>query len=145
METTHNILFTRDTLLNLELDFENIKTEDYYDILSILKYCPSLVNDDVLSISEEILSRLHARKIIQNRKNCSLINKLYSMLYVIHNTETLRSEFTSLCPWLSTSPSVSPVATPKIMKKEKRRSYRGTKKFRQLDSPHPEVNPNCLC
>ena len=111
----------------LDLDFENIPTKDYYDILLILKHSPSLVNGDIVCISEEIISRMESREIDTDSKiSIAVIKNVYSMLHNIPETEHLTNQIRTLCQ--TKSPVISPpsgpreVASPKqpkIMKKTK--------------------------
>tara|TARA_B100000767_G_scaffold201015_1_gene187944 strand:+ start:487 stop:942 length:456 start_codon:yes stop_codon:yes gene_type:complete len=105
--------------LPLELDFENIPTEDYREIVVLFKYCPSLVNEDIVSVSQEIISRIETTHFVISKGTYQMINNLYIMLEKIPDTSLLIDRFIMNCPWISKSPAVEPVASPKIMKKMK--------------------------
>jgi|TARA_B110000971_G_C19648146_1_gene336536 hypothetical protein len=109
--------------LYLVLDFENIPIRDYYDILLILKHSPSIVNDDIINISEEIISRMESRGIdIGCKVSIAVINNVYAMLHSIPDTSHLTNQIKSLYQYMTKSPAISPVSSPKqpkIMKKVK--------------------------
>ena len=128
MESFGNLSNDRDIHdLLLELDFENIPTTDYCEIVVIFKYCPSLVNEDIVFVSEEIITRIESTHFLINKDTYNMINNLHSMLHNIPDTSHLIDKFTLNCPWLSKSPSISPVASPKIMKKIKQPFQKKTK------------------
>ena len=120
METVENVLLGEGIPdLRLELDFENIPTKDYCEIVTLFKSCPSLVNDDIVSVTEEIISRIDSMIFTLDNDTYKLINNLHFMLHKIPNTTYLIDRLIMNCPWISKSPAVDPVSSPKIMKKEK--------------------------
>ena len=120
METLENVLDDEGIqALRLELDFENIPTKDYCEIVALFKYCPSLVNEDIVSVSQEIISRIETTHFSISKGIYQMINNLYIMLQKIPDTSFLIDRFIMNCPWISKSPAVEPVASPKIMKKMK--------------------------
>lgn len=123
MDTVENVLFEEDIQgIPLELDFENIPTKDYCEIVILFKYCPSLVNDDIVSVTEEIISRIETTYFRVNNDIYKMINNLYIMLQKIPDTSLLIDRLILHCPWISKSPAVDPVSSPKIMKKMKVKS-----------------------
>jgi len=120
MDTVENVLFDEDIQgILLELDFENIPTKDYCEIVILFKYCSSLVNDDIISVTEEIISRFETTYFRVNNDIYKMINNLHSMLHKIPDTTNLIDRLILHCPWISKSPAVEPVSSPKIMKKMK--------------------------
>ena len=120
METVENVLLDEGIQdLRLELDFENIPTKDYCEIVVLFKYCPSLVNDDIVSVTKEILSRIESTYFLLTDDTYKMINNLHSMLHKIPNSTYLIDRLILNCPWISKSPAVDPVSSPKIMKKMK--------------------------
>jgi len=120
METVENVLLGEGIPdLRLELDFENIPTKDYCEIVTLFKSCPSLVNDDIVSVTEEIISRIDSMIFTLDNDTYKLINNLHFMLHKIPNTTYLIDRLIMNCPWISKSPAVDPVSSPKIMKKMK--------------------------
>lgn len=102
--------------LRLELDFENITTKEFYYIVVTIKHCPSLVNDDIVSISEEMVKRIKTDTLHNIDKNTvNLFKILYQSLQSILNTSDLIEEMKYFCPWLVCSPSISPVRPPTVM------------------------------
>ena len=120
METIENVLFDDGIPPPLlELDFENIPTKDYCEIVALFKSCPSLVNDDIVSVTEEIISRIDSMIFTLDNDTYKMINNLHFMLHKIPNTLNLIDRLIMNCPWISKSPAVDPVSSPKIMKKMK--------------------------
>tara|TARA_Y100000817_G_scaffold130981_1_gene102636 strand:+ start:313 stop:786 length:474 start_codon:yes stop_codon:yes gene_type:complete len=121
MHTVENVLLGEGIQdLRLELDFENIPTNDYCEIVVALKSCPSLVNDDIVSITEEIILRIESTYFRLTDDTYKMINNLHYMLHKIPNTSNLIDNLKFYCPWISKSPAVDPVSSPKIMKKPKK-------------------------
>ena len=121
MHTVENVLLGEGIQdLRLELDFENIPTKDYCEIVALFKSCPSLVNDDIVSVTEEIISRIDSMIFTLDNDTYKLINNLHFMLHKIPNTTYLIDRLIMNCPWISKSPAVDPVSSPKIMKKPKK-------------------------
>tara|TARA_Y100000817_G_scaffold308919_1_gene297305 strand:- start:734 stop:1198 length:465 start_codon:yes stop_codon:yes gene_type:complete len=120
METVENVLLGEGIpALRLELDFENIPTKEYCEIVVIFKSCPSLVNDDIVSVTEEIISRIESMVFTLDEDTYRMINTIHFMLHKIPNTSNLIDRLMIYCPWISKSPAVDPVSSPKIMKKVK--------------------------
>tara|TARA_Y100000817_G_C16762818_1_gene502434 strand:+ start:184 stop:612 length:429 start_codon:yes stop_codon:yes gene_type:complete len=130
MEDIENVLLDDDGIpkIYLELDFKNISTREYYYVVSTIKHCSSLVNDDIVSISEEMVSRIKTDILHGLDKNTIILFKiLYRSLHSIPNTSNLIEEMKYFCPWLIYSPSISPVVSPKVMEGMKV-NHRGGKK-----------------
>ena len=120
METVENVLLEEGIQdLRLELDFENISTKDYCEIVVLFKYCPSLVNDDIVCVTKEIISRIESTYFLLTNDTYKMINNLHFMLHKIPNSTYLIDRLILNCPWISKSPAVDPVSSPKIMKKMK--------------------------
>tara|TARA_B110000285_G_scaffold195901_1_gene226502 strand:+ start:207 stop:686 length:480 start_codon:yes stop_codon:yes gene_type:complete len=112
--------------LYLELDYKNIPSYEYYNILLILKHCPSLVDEEIISISEEIIHRMHTNVMDDSRTARSIINSVYTMLHGIPDTKHLIEQIKNYYQSFINSPSISPVSSPqkpKLMKKMKVKSY----------------------
>ena len=106
--------------LILELDYENITNEEYNAIIKILKYCPTLVNNDIISISHTIIGRMERREIHANHLNIDTVRRLYNLLQYIPETNSIQLEFRRYFGAFIKSPVASPVTPPKIMKKAPR-------------------------
>lgn len=107
-----------DSEYNLDFDFENLSISDFEIITKILILCPSIVNEDIIQISNEIIKRFSRNEIIFNEKDFLSIKYIYNNLRRIPNTEGQRSliyEYYSA--FLDDSPSVSPVRSPQKIEK----------------------------
>ena len=152
METIKNVLLD-DPIpdLLLEFDFKNISTKEYYYIVQTIRHSPSLLNDDLVYISKEMVERIKNDTLHGIDKNTVVLFKmLFSILHTIPNTSYLIKEMEQYCPWLSHSPSISPVASPKIMEKmgDKQPINKKPKKMKKVkslnDSPSFRSR-NCPC
>lgn len=104
----------------LILDLPNIKNETYNEILTILKYSPSLVDDDVISIAEEILQRIEGKKFITSPLNVTIVKNLFSLVKRIPDTRELQYRIKFYYSDMVSSPISSPVSPPPIPKKMKK-------------------------
>ena len=104
----------------LILDLPNIKNETYNEILSILKYSPSLVDDDIISIAEEILKRIEEKKFLSSPLNVTIVKNLFSLVKRIPNTIDLQYRIKFYYSNIVGSPISSPVSPPPIPKKMKK-------------------------
>lgn len=104
----------------LILDLPNIKNETYNEILSILKYSPSLVDDDIISIAEEILKRIEEKKFLSSPLNVTIVKNLFSLVKRIPNTIDLQYRIRFYYSNIVGSPISSPVSPPPIPKKMKK-------------------------
>lgn len=104
----------------LILDLPNIKNETYNEILSILKYSPSLVDDDIISIAEEILKRIEEKKFLTSPLNITIVKNLFSLVKRIPNTIDLQYRIRFYYSNIVGSPISSPVSPPPIPKKMKK-------------------------
>lgn len=120
MSVKNPIFQVEDEDLILELDYENITNEEYNAIMKILKSCPTLVNNDVISISHEIIGRMERREIHANHLNIDTIRRLYYLLQYIPDTNSMQVEMRRYYGAFIKSPVASPVTPPKIMKKPSR-------------------------
>lgn len=116
--------FKNPILKNLDLylvfDLRNIKNETFGEILSIIKYCPSLVNDDIVSIGEELSYRMQEKLIEPSPTNIKTIKNLYNLITRIPNTDDLQCRIKFVWGDLLSTPicfSVCPPPIPKKMKK----------------------------
>ena len=110
--------------LLLVFDLPNISIEEYNVILDTLRSCPSLVNNDIISISHEIIKRMNKGKIEKNKINIIMIQRLYSILKKIPDMRDLQKDFSIYYKNFMNSPATSPVSPPpypKIMKKVKKK------------------------
>ena len=112
----------------LILDLPNIKNETYNEILTILKYSPSLVNDDVISIAEEILKRIEEKKFLSSPLNITIVKNLFSLVKRIPDTRELQYRINFYYSNIVSSPISSPVLPPPIPKKMKKSKGRFTDK-----------------
>ena len=104
----------------LILDLPNIKNETYNEILTILKYSPSLVDGDVISIAEEILQRIEGKKFLTSPLNVTIVKNLFSLVKRIPNTRDLQYRIKFYYSDMVNSPVSSPVSPPPIPKKMKK-------------------------
>ena len=104
----------------LILDLPNIKNETYNEILTILKYSPSLVDGDVISIAEEILQRIEVKKFLTSPLNVTIVKNLFSLVKRIPNTRDLQYRIKFYYSDMVNSPVSSPVSPPPIPKKMKK-------------------------
>ena len=104
----------------LILDLPNIANETYNEILSILKYSPSLVDEDVISITEEIIQRIENEEFSPSPLNVTVIKNLFSLLKRIPNTKELQYRLKFYYSNMVSSPISSPVSPPPITKKMKK-------------------------
>ena len=104
----------------LILDLPNIKNETYNEILTIIKYSPSLVDDDVISIAEEILQRIEGKKFLTSPLNVTIVKNLFSLVKRIPNTRELQYRIKFYYSDMVNSPISSPVSPPPIPKKMKK-------------------------
>ena len=104
----------------LILDLPNIKNETYNEILSILKYSPSLVDDDIISIAEEIILRIEEKKFLSSPLNVTIVKNLFSLVKRIPNTIDLQYRIRFYYSNIVGSPISSPVSPPPIPKKMKK-------------------------
>ena len=104
----------------LILDLPNIADETYNEILSILKYSPSLVNEDVISITEEIIQRIENEEFSSSPLNVTTIKNLFSLLKRIPDTRELQYRLKFYYSNMVCSPISSPVSPPHIPKKMKK-------------------------
>ena len=81
------------TDLLLIFDHPNISIEGYNDIIDTLRSCPSLVNNDIISISHEIIKRMNEGEIEKNRINIITIQHLYSILKRIPDIKDICTNF----------------------------------------------------
>ena len=113
------------TDLLLVFDHPNISIEEYNDIIDTLRNCPSLVNNDIISISHEIIKRMNEGKIEKNTINIITIQRLYSILKRIPDIRDINTNFSFYYKIFMNSPTTSPVSPPsfpKIMKKVKKQN-----------------------
>ena len=111
------------TDLLLIFDHPNISIEGYNDIIDTLRSCPSLVNNDIISISHEIIKRMNEGEIEKNRINIITIQHLYSILKRIPDIKDICTNFSFYYRTFMNSPATSPVSPPpcpKVMKKVKK-------------------------
>ena len=110
------------TDLLLVFDHPNISIEEYNDIINTLRSCPSLVNNDIISISHEIIKRMNEGKIEKNRINIITIQRLFSILKRIPDIKNIYTHFSFYYRIFMDSPATSPVSPPypKVMKKVKK-------------------------
>ena len=106
--------------LYLVFDLHNIKNETFGEILEIIKYCSSLVNDDVISIAEEILKRIEEKKFLPSPLNITIIKNLFSLVKRIPDTRELQYSIKYYYSNIVSSPISSPVSPPPIPKKMKK-------------------------
>ena len=106
--------------LPLILDYHNIKNETYGEILNILKFSPSLVDDDIISIGEEIVIRIEREEFTQTHFNVCLVKNLFNLIKRIPNTIDLQYRIKSAYGNMINSPISSPVSPPPIPKKMKK-------------------------
>tara|TARA_A100001037_G_scaffold214670_1_gene192509 strand:+ start:304 stop:762 length:459 start_codon:yes stop_codon:yes gene_type:complete len=152
METIKNVLLD-DPIpdLLLEFDFKNISTKEYYYIVQTIRHSSSLLNDDLVHISKEMVERVKNDTFHGIDKNTVILfNMLYSILHTIPNTSYLIKEMKQYCPWLSHSPSISPVASPKIMEKMNgkqpiNKKPKKMKKVKPLNNSPSFRSRTCLC
>lgn len=104
----------------LILDLPNIKNETYNEILTILKYSPSLVDGDVISIAEEILQRIEQEKFLTSPLNVTIVKNLFSLIKRIPDTRELQYRIKFNYSNMVSSPISSPVSPPPIPKKMKK-------------------------
>ena len=104
----------------LILDLENIKNETYNEILSVLKYSPSLVDDDIISIAEEILKRIEEEKFLASPLNVTIVKNLFSLIKRVPHTRELQYRIRFNYSNMVSSPISSPVSPPPIPKKMKK-------------------------
>lgn len=104
----------------LILDLPNIKNETYNEILSVLKYSPSLVDDDIISIAEEIIHRFEQEVFPSSHLNVTIIKNLFSLVKRIPNTIDLQYRIKFYYSNMVSSPISSPVSPPPIPKKMKK-------------------------
>lgn len=104
----------------LILDLPNIKNETYNEILTILKYSPSLVDGDVISIAEEILQRIEQEKFLTSPLNVTIVKNLFSLIKRIPDTRELQYRIRFNYSNMVSSPISSPVSPPPIPKKMKK-------------------------
>ena len=104
----------------LILDLPNIKNETYNEILTILKYSPSLVDGDVISIAEEILQRIEEEKFLTSPLNVTIVKNLFSLIKRIPDTRELQYRIRFNYSNMVSSPISSPVSPPPIPKKMKK-------------------------
>jgi hypothetical protein len=123
-----NPIFT-DSELYLELDYENIPIREYNAILIILNSCPSLVNEDILQISSEIIKRMEMREITANSKNIDTVRRLYYLLQNIPETNDLQLQIRHYYGAFIKSPVASPVTPPKIMPKPRKSSTQSRERY----------------
>lgn len=110
--------------LSLVFDYPTIKNETFGEILSIIKYSPSLVNDDIISIGEELTYRMQEKLIEPSTTNLTTIKNLYYLIRGIPNTYDLQCRFKAVYDDMLSSPIFSPVSPPPIPKKMKKpKSY----------------------
>ena len=148
MNTIENILFEESiSSLRLELDFKNIPTKEYCEIILILKYCPSLVNNDIVAISEEIIWRIESMVFTLDKDTYKMIINLHSMLCKIPHTSKIINQLIVYCPWISKSPAVDPVVSPKAMKKANPvyKEPKIMKKARKKNDSPLKRNKHCPC
>ena len=75
-----------------------------------------------------------------------MINNIHFMLHKIPNTLNLIDRLLLYCPWISKSPAVDPVSSPKIMKKMKVKPPKIMKKVKSSsDSPLKSKSYLCPC
>jgi hypothetical protein len=108
----------------LILDLPNIKNETYNEILSILKYSPSLVDDDIISIAEEIILRIQKEKFLSSPLNVTIVKNLFSLVKRIPDTRELQYRIRFYYSNIVSSPISSPVSPPPIPKKMKKSKCR---------------------
>ena len=147
MDTVVNALFKeRISDLRLELDFKNIPTKDYCEIVDIFKHCPSLVDEDIVSVAEEIISRIDSMVFTLDEDTYKMISNLNFMLHKIPNTLNIIDQLIFYCPWISKSPVVEPVVSPKVMKKAKQvHTKQKLMKKAKKTSDSPLKSRRCPC
>ena len=99
METIKNVLLD-DPIpdLLLEFDFKNISTKEYYNIVQTIRHSPTLLNDDLVHISKEMVERIKNDTFHGIDKNTVILfNMLYSILHTIPNTSYLIKEMKLYC------------------------------------------------
>ena len=143
MDTVENVLFEESIPdLRLELDFKNIPTKDYCEIVGLFKHSPSLVNEDIVSVAEEIISRIDSMVFTLDADTYKMISNLHFMLHRIPNTLNLIDQLIYYCPWISRSPAVEPVVSPQVMKKTKPKLM---KKARKTSDSPLKKSKHCPC
>ena len=77
--------------LYLTFNLKGIVFNDFYDILSILEHCSSLVHHDIIIISYELVYRFKNGYVSRTKENKKTFTLLYSILKNIPNTLSLRN------------------------------------------------------
>lgn len=104
----------QDPELYLEYDFESLTIIDLAEIINILKYSPSLVNEDIIDIADELISRFSNGLIFKTHEEALSVKIIYNSLKVLpHSQERMRIIYDYYNSLLHLSPSVSPVKTPR--------------------------------
>lgn len=98
----------------LEYDFDILTINDLAEIVDLLKKCTSLVNSDILDISDELISRFSNGMGIRTREEALSIKVIYESLNKIPNSHLrMKSIYEYYNSILNISPTVSPVKTPR--------------------------------
>ena len=102
------------TELYLEFDLNVQSIIQLGEITRTIRDCSSLVNEDILNISDEIIDRFLNDKVPQHRNILLSIKYIYNTLQGIPGSHDRRDtiyRYYSLL--INSSPSVSPVETPR--------------------------------
>ena len=106
----------------LVIDFKKASIKELISIVQLLKYSTSLVNEDIINLSNELIRRLEC-KLEVNTDTIQLIQLLLILLKGIPNTHiniNILKSFIKGKPHISHFPLVNERhIPPKIMKKQK--------------------------
>lgn len=106
--------FPKDPELYLEFDFDILSINDLANIIEILKYSTSLVNDDILDIADEVIYRFSNGMIFKTHGEALSVKFIYNTLkFIPRSQEKRRLIYDYYNALILPSPSVSPVKTPR--------------------------------
>jgi len=98
----------------LEFDFDILTINDLAEIVDLLKKCTSLVNSDILDISDEVIFRFSNGMDIRTKEEALSIKVIYESLNKIPGSHLrMKSIYEYYNSILNISPTVSPVKTPR--------------------------------